>query len=93
VQIAFLPGETNDTSLRIVWFLAVVDGRYIHCGISYQTLRTHFEADVDDPLPAFIAYRAHIEQAVTAFLRQHRLEEEVTILLGADNQEEPGIEG
>src|SRR5437879_2179774 len=53
MQIVFLPGEINDQQRWVVWFMAVVDGRQITCGISYQTLRDYFEADFDHPLPAF----------------------------------------
>lgn len=81
VRIAFPPGETNDTIRWIVWFLAVVNDKQIHCGISYQALRTHFGADFDDPLPAFAAHRPRIEQVITAFIEQGRFEEDETIVI------------
>ena len=34
MHIEFPPGETDDTSKGVVWFLAVVHGKQITCGIS-----------------------------------------------------------
>jgi hypothetical protein len=67
----------------MVWFLAVVNGTHIHCGISYQALRTHFGADFHDALPAFVAHRARIEACITALIRQGRIEEDATIVIRA----------
>jgi hypothetical protein len=55
--------------------LAVVNAKQIHCGVSYQALRTHCGADFDSPLPAFLAHRPRIEQRITALIRQGRFEE------------------
>jgi hypothetical protein len=81
VRIEFPPGETDDTTRWIVWFLAVVNGKQIHCGISYQALRTHFAADFHDPLPAFVAHRHRIEAYITDLIRQGRFEEDETIVI------------
>jgi Protein of unknown function (DUF1488) len=81
VHIAFPPGETDDTTRWIVWFLAVVHDKQIHCGISYQALRTHCGADFHDPMPAFVAHRPRIEQLVTALIGQGRFEEDETIVI------------
>jgi Protein of unknown function (DUF1488) len=56
VRIEFPSSETDDTTRWIVWFLAVVNDKQIHCGVSYQALRTHCGADFDNPLPAFLEY-------------------------------------
>jgi hypothetical protein len=45
MRIEFPPGETDDPARWMVWFLAVVNGKHIHCGISYQALRTHCAAE------------------------------------------------
>lgn len=83
MPIEFLPEETNDTNRWIVWFPAVVQGRPIRCGISYQALRIHFGADLDDPLPAFIAHHHRIEHVMTAFIRQGRLAGGETLVIRA----------
>ena len=88
VQIAFPPGETDDTRLWIVWFLAVVNGHRVHCGISYHALRTHFSADWEHPFPAFVTHRHRIEQLFTAFMQQHCIEDEMTIVMRAHDIEE-----
>jgi hypothetical protein len=71
----------------MVWFLAVVNGHRVRCGISYHTLRTYFGADRDDPFPAFTTHRHRIEQVFTAFLRQPHItphiEDEVAIVVRA----------
>jgi Protein of unknown function (DUF1488) len=81
MRIAFPPGETNDTTRWIVWFLAVVNDKQIHCGISYQALRTHCNADFHDPMPAFVANRHRIEQLITALIRQGRFEDDETMVI------------
>jgi uncharacterized protein DUF1488 len=50
-------------------------------GISYQALRTHFDTDFEDPLPAFLTHRSRIEQVITAFIELGRFEEDETIVL------------
>ena len=81
MRIAFPPGETNDTTKWIVWFLAVVNDKQIPCGISYQALRTHCGADFHDPMPAFVAHRPRIEQRITELIRQGRFEDDETIVI------------
>jgi hypothetical protein len=81
MPIAFLPGETNDSVRWIVWFLAVVNGKQIHCGISYQALRTHFSADFHDPLPAFRAYRPRIEVIARELIELKCFEEDETVVI------------
>jgi hypothetical protein len=81
VQIEFPPGETNDTTRWIVWFLAVVNGKQIHCGISYQALRTHCGADFHDPLPAFVAHRPRIETFIRELIELGRFEEDETVVI------------
>ena len=87
MRIEFPPGETDDTSRWIVWFLAVVNGKQIHCGISYQALRTHFTADFHDSLSAFVAHRPQIEGCITACIRQGRFEEDATIVIRSHDME------
>jgi len=79
--IEFPPGETDDKNRWIVWFLAVVNGERIKCGMSYQTLRDHFEADFYEPLPAFVAHRQRIEQFTAQFIRQGRFGPDGRILI------------
>ena len=81
MRIEFLPGETDDKIRWIVWFLAVINGKQIHCGISYQALRSHFAADFHDPLPPFIAHRFRIEAYITDFIKQGRFEDDETIVI------------
>jgi uncharacterized protein DUF1488 len=81
VQIAFPPGETDDTRRWIIWFQAVVNGKPIQCGISYQALRTHFAAEFQDSLSAFVAHRHRIEQRITDLIQQGRFEEDETIVI------------
>jgi hypothetical protein len=81
VQIEFPPGETNDTTRWIVWFLAVVNGKQIHCGISYQALRTHCGADFHDPLPAFVVHRPRIETFIRELIELGRFEEDETVVI------------
>ncbi len=83
MSIEFPPGETDDTRRRIIWFLVVVHGQPIQCGIAYQALRAHFEADFHDPLPAFVAHRARIEALVMALIRQGYFGEDETIVIRA----------
>ena len=81
--IEFPPGETDDTGKWIIWFRAFVHGKQIHCGISYQALRTRFGADVSDALPTFLTHRPRIEAYITTLIRQGRCEDEETIVLSA----------
>jgi hypothetical protein len=81
VPIEFPSGETDDTTRWIVWFLAVVNGKPIHCGISYQALRTHCAADFHDAMPAFVAHRPRIEACITDLIRQGRFEDDETIVM------------
>jgi hypothetical protein len=81
VRIEFLPGETDDKIRWIVWFLAVVNGKQIHCGISYQALRTHYGADFHDPLPSFVAHRPRIETFIRALIELGRFEEDETVVI------------
>ena len=83
MQIAFLPGETNDTTLWMVWVCAVVNGHRVRCGMSYQALRTHFGADWENPMPAFVTHRRQIEQIFTTFIQQHRMEDDMTLVVRA----------
>ena len=78
---SIFPGETNDTTRWIVWFLAVVNGTQVHCGISYQALRTHFGADFHDPLPAFVAHRPRIETRIRELIARGRVEEAETVVM------------
>jgi Protein of unknown function (DUF1488) len=87
VHIEFPPGETNDERRWVVWFLAVMHGKQITCGISYQALRTHCGADFHDPLPAFIANRQRIEQCTATLISQGRFEEDETIVIRAHDME------
>jgi hypothetical protein len=79
--IVFPPGETEDTSRRIIWFLVVVNGKPIQCGMTYHALQTHFDADVHAPMLAFVAQRARIEALVTDFIRQGYFGEDDTIVI------------
>jgi hypothetical protein len=81
VQIVFLPGETNDRQWWVVWLLAVIDGRQITCGISYQALRDHFRADLADPLPAFLTHRPDIERVMAQFIEQHQIEDDDPLVM------------
>ena len=81
VRREFPPGETDDTTRWIVWFLAVVNGTPIPCGISYQALRTHCAADFHDAMPAFVAHRPRIEACITDLIRQGRFEDEETMVM------------
>lgn len=81
MQIVFLPGETDDQQRWVVWFLAVVDGRQITCGISYQALRDHFEAAFDASLPTFLAHRPEIERLMTQFIEQGQVEDNDSLLM------------
>jgi len=84
VPIEFSSGETDDPTRWIVWFLAVVNGKPIPCGISYQALRTHFAADFHDAMPAFVAHRPRIEACITnLLLKQGRFEDDETIVIRA----------
>ena len=80
VDIACPPGETHDTPRWMVWFLAVVNGQQVHCGIAYQALRTHCWADFHDPLPACVAHRPRIETRIRALSEQGRCEEETVVM-------------
>ena len=79
--IEFPPGETDDNMRWIVWFLAVGNGKHIHCSISYQALRTHFAADFHDSMPAFVAHRHPIEAFITDLIRQGRFEDDETMVM------------
>ena len=81
VRLAFPPGETEDPLRWIVWFLAIVNDKLIHCGISCQALRTHFAADSHDSLSAFMTHRLRIEACITDLIRQGRFEEDETIVM------------
>jgi hypothetical protein len=83
MSIAFPSGETDDTSREIIWFLVVVNGKPIRCGIAYQTLRTHFDADFHAPMPAFVAHRERIETLVTDLVRQGYFGDDETIVIRA----------
>ena len=80
MRIEFPPGETNDSTKWIVWFLAALNDKQRHCGISYQA-GTHCGADFHDPLPAFIAHRPGIEQLITELIRQGCFEDDQTIVI------------
>ena len=81
MHIEFPPGETDDTSTWVVWFLAVVHGQQITCGISYHALRMHCGADFDDPMPAFVTNRQRIEQIITTRISHGRFEEDETMVI------------
>ena len=85
VRIAFPSGETEDTSRWMIWFQAVVNGKHLPCGISYQALRTHCAADFHDALPAFIAHRQRIEACITDLITQGRFEQDETIVIRAQD--------
>jgi Protein of unknown function (DUF1488) len=59
----------------------VVNGKQVHCGISYQALRTHFGADFHDPLPAFVAHRPRIETRIRELIARGRFEEAETVVM------------
>jgi hypothetical protein len=59
----------------------MVNGTQVHCGISYQALRTHFGADFHDPLPAFVAHRPRIETRIRALIVLGRFEEDETVVI------------
>jgi Protein of unknown function (DUF1488) len=73
--------ESQDNTKWIVWFLAALNDKQRHCGISYQALRTHCGADFHDPLPAFIAHHPRIEQLITELIRQECFEDDQTIVI------------
>jgi len=81
VHIVFLPGETDDQQRWVVWFPAVVEGRPITCGMSYQALRDHFAADFFAPMSAFLAHRSAIEQVTARFIAQSQCEDDDTVLM------------
>lgn len=81
MQIVFLPGETDDQQRWVVWFLAVIEGRQITCGVSYQALRDHFDADFYEPMSAFLAHRSAIEQVTARFIAQSQFEDDDTVLM------------
>ena len=61
MYIEFNPDEWYDHHRRkVVWFGAIVDDKFINCGISIEALADHFGAFYDDPLPAFRTHRARI---------------------------------
>jgi hypothetical protein len=83
MSIEFPPGATDDPSRWIIWFRVVVHSKPIQCGMAYQALQMHFDADLHDPMPAFVAHRARIEALVTDFIRQGYFGEDETIVIRA----------
>ena len=83
MSILFPPGETDDPSRGIIWFLVLVHGKPIRCGMTYQALRMYFEADVHDPTPAFVVHRERIEALVIDLIRQGYFGEDETIVIRA----------
>ena len=81
MRLAFPPGETEDPLRWIVWFLAIVNDKQIHCGISCQALRTHFAADSHDSLSAFMTHRLRIEACITDLIRQGRFQNDETMVI------------
>jgi len=81
VKIAFLPNATDDQSKWVIWFLVVVDGTQITCGISYQALWNHLGIDSGDPMRLFVTHRRRIEQLTVQLIHQGRLEGEETMLI------------
>ena len=81
VNVEFSHDETHDNSRTTIFFLAVVDGRQIHCVISNETLRDHLGADYYDPVSAFKANRQRIEQLTIQLIRHGRFESDGTILV------------
>lgn len=80
--IDFAADEWYDHHRRkIVWFTAIIDEKTINCGISIEALRDHFGAFYDDPLPAFRAHRAIIQEVATRLMMERRFEDDGTVLI------------
>src|SRR5262245_29504674 len=80
-SIQFTPQATDDKTRYVIAFSALMGSKRVECAISYQALRNHFDADYDNPMPAFITHRQRIEQLAAAFIRQDRFESDGTILI------------
>ena len=85
MSIEFPPGEIDDTSRRIIWFVVVLHGQPIQCGLAYQALQTHCAADVHAPMLAFVAQRARIEALVTDLIRQGYFGEDEMVVIRAQD--------
>ena len=80
--IDFAADEWYDHHRRkVVWFSAIIDEKTVNCGISIEALRDHFGAYYDDPLPAFRAHRAIIQEAATRLMMERRFEDDGTVLI------------
>ncbi len=66
---------------KVVWFSAIVDEKYIDCGISIDALVDHFGAFYDDPLPAFRTHRERIQTAAARLIGQRRFEPDGRIII------------
>jgi hypothetical protein len=82
LNIEFNADEWYDHQRRkVVWFSAIVDEKRIDCGVSIEALRDHFGAYYDDPLPAFKAHRARIQEAATRLITRRRFEDDGTVII------------
>jgi hypothetical protein len=82
LSIEFNADEWYDHQRRkVVWFSAIVDEKRIDCGVSIEALRDHFGAYYDDPLPAFKAHRARIQEAATRLITARRFEDDGTVII------------
>ena len=80
-EIEFPPHERGDERRHVILFPALIEQRQVECAISYQTLWLYFDADYNNPLPAFMVHRQRIEQLAAQCIRNARFESDGTLML------------
>ena len=81
MAITFRPVGAWNSNRDVVSFLADVDGKRIHCAISWEALQDNFQCDNRDPAECFRASRAAIEAKAERLILRARFVEDGSVLI------------
>lgn len=81
MTIAFPSVEAWDANRGVVAFPADVNGKRVHCAISWEALQDNFDGNDVAPLDCFRANRGAIEAKAESFIRHGRSEPDGSILI------------
>lgn len=81
MAIEFPPIEAKDGSKMVIAFPAEVNGKRVHCSVSFEALQDNFGGNNIDPMTCFQEMRPSIEQKAREFIDAGRFEDDGSIVI------------
>ncbi len=80
-KVSFPPDQIYDNICNLIIFSSYVGEGFIPCSISIEALQDHFQADLLQPMQAFLCNRLAIEHIAERLIDQQRFEADGSVLI------------